>query len=416
MEIRHATHPSQVSGFATADLRGHYLVEDLFPADRVRLVYSHQDRTVVGGVAPSSPVRLESPTRCAASTSCERRELGMVNVGAAGAGDRGRHAVRRSAHRECLYVGARRPRGRVRPRRRVLPGLDARARRLPDGAGTAWRTLTGTARRRRGLQRPHDLQAHPRGRRAQLPARPRRDGAGAGLHVEHDAVPHPRPAYRGLPVLRPAADHRVVHLMGRPDETRNLIVADRQAVISPPWSVHCGFGTPATRSSGRWAGRTRRSTTWTTSPYPLFGEDHTGERERDREGARGPAGAGRQRTHRGYLGYDRPAQSTVHRILQSLVEHRFALNAGDGHYIGGPRILTLAGRLMGRFDPAQHADGTLRRLREDTGYTVHFGLLAGDDVVYAAKVEGKKPYRMPSRVGMSVRLHRPPSARPSSRR
>lgn len=98
-------------------------------------------------------------------------------------------------------------------------------------------------------------------------------------------------------------------------------------------------------------------------------------------------------------------KSTVHRILQSLVEHRFALNAGDGRYIGGPRILTLAGRLMSRFDPAQHADGTLRRLREDTGYTVHFGLLAGDDVVYAAKIEGKKPYHMPSRVGMSVRLH-----------
>lgn len=98
-------------------------------------------------------------------------------------------------------------------------------------------------------------------------------------------------------------------------------------------------------------------------------------------------------------------KSTVHRILQSLVEHRFALNAGDGRYIGGPRILTLAGGLMGRFDPAQHADGTLRRLREDTGYTVHFGLLAEDDVVYAAKLEGAKPYRMPSRVGMSVRLH-----------
>jgi 4-deoxy-L-threo-5-hexosulose-uronate ketol-isomerase len=39
------------------------------------------------------------------------------------------------------------------------------------------------------------------------------------------------------------ADGRVVHLMGRPDETRNLIVADRQAVVSPHWSVHCGFGT-----------------------------------------------------------------------------------------------------------------------------------------------------------------------------
>src|SRR6185312_3483573 len=41
----------------------------------------------------------------------------------------------------------------------------------------------------------------------------------------------------------------------------------------------------------------------------------------------------------------------------------------------------------------------------DTGYTVHLGLLAGDDVVYGAKIEGAKPYRMPSRVGMNVRLH-----------
>jgi len=98
-------------------------------------------------------------------------------------------------------------------------------------------------------------------------------------------------------------------------------------------------------------------------------------------------------------------KSTVHRILQSLVEHEFALNAGDGRYLGGPRILTLAGKLMSSFDPAQHADGTLRNLREETGYTVHFGLLAGDEAVYAAKVEGKKPYHMPSRVGMSIRLH-----------
>jgi IclR family acetate operon transcriptional repressor len=98
-------------------------------------------------------------------------------------------------------------------------------------------------------------------------------------------------------------------------------------------------------------------------------------------------------------------KSTVHRILQSLVAHGFALNAGDGRYIGGPAILTLAGGLIARFDPAQHADGTLRCLREDTGYTVHLGLLAGDDVVYAAKIEGRKPYRMPSRVGMSIRLH-----------
>jgi 4-deoxy-L-threo-5-hexosulose-uronate ketol-isomerase len=41
------------------------------------------------------------------------------------------------------------------------------------------------------------------------------------------------------------ADARVIHLMGEPTQTRHLVVADRQAVISPPWSVHSGVGTAA---------------------------------------------------------------------------------------------------------------------------------------------------------------------------
>jgi IclR family acetate operon transcriptional repressor len=98
-------------------------------------------------------------------------------------------------------------------------------------------------------------------------------------------------------------------------------------------------------------------------------------------------------------------KSTVHRVLQSLVEHQFAINVGDGRYLGGPRLLTVAGEVMRRFDPARHAGGTLRRLAEQTGCTVHYALSVGDEAVYAAKVEGRKPYHMPSRVGMSIRLH-----------
>ena len=98
-------------------------------------------------------------------------------------------------------------------------------------------------------------------------------------------------------------------------------------------------------------------------------------------------------------------KSTVHRILQALVEHEFAMVTGDGAYSGGPRILLLAGRVMSRFNPAQHAQNALRRLQEEAGHTVHFALLAGDEAVYAAKIEAGKPYRMPSRVGMGIRLH-----------
>jgi DNA-binding IclR family transcriptional regulator len=99
------------------------------------------------------------------------------------------------------------------------------------------------------------------------------------------------------------------------------------------------------------------------------------------------------------------SKSTVHRILQSLVDWGFARPDGAGGYEPGPRILTLAGKVMSRFDPSRQAAGALRALHESTGYTTHFGILGGDEAVYVEKLEGRRPYQMPSRVGMSLRLH-----------
>ncbi|MBC6461124.1 IclR family transcriptional regulator [Actinomadura sp. HBU206391] len=98
-------------------------------------------------------------------------------------------------------------------------------------------------------------------------------------------------------------------------------------------------------------------------------------------------------------------KSTVHRILQSLVEWGFARADGASGYLPGPRILTLAGKVMNRFDPAQQADGALHGLRDRTGFAVHFAVRNGDEAVYVQKLDGRRPYQMGSRVGMSLELH-----------
>lgn len=99
------------------------------------------------------------------------------------------------------------------------------------------------------------------------------------------------------------------------------------------------------------------------------------------------------------------AKSTVHRILRTLVDRGYARTDGRGDYVGGPRILGLAGRLLQQLDLPQQTRPLLRALQEQTGWTVHLAMLSGDEAVYVAKLEGTKPYHLASRVGMSLHLH-----------
>lgn len=98
-------------------------------------------------------------------------------------------------------------------------------------------------------------------------------------------------------------------------------------------------------------------------------------------------------------------KSTVHRILQDFTRLGFARVTDHGTYQGGARILGLAGRVLARTDAAERARPTLTALQEECGGTVHLAMLDGDEAVYVAKVEGSKPYRMASRVGMALPLH-----------
>ncbi|KAF4409048.1 MULTISPECIES: IclR family transcriptional regulator [Streptomyces] len=96
---------------------------------------------------------------------------------------------------------------------------------------------------------------------------------------------------------------------------------------------------------------------------------------------------------------------TVHRILQTLVQRGFARQVDHGSYVGGARILTLVRRHQPAIDLPNQLRPALDELQKETKWTVHFALLAGDEAVYAAKVEGDRPYHLASRVGMSLALH-----------
>ena len=99
-------------------------------------------------------------------------------------------------------------------------------------------------------------------------------------------------------------------------------------------------------------------------------------------------------------------KSTVHRILRRLVERGYARAQGDGVYVIGPRVLTMAGAMLGRLDVTGLAAPVLRSLHADVGHTVHFAMLSGDEAVYLEKLaDPGLPYQFASRVGGRIRLH-----------
>ena len=85
MEIRNAVHPDHAVRFDTAELREQFLIQDLFKPDEVKLVYSYFDRLIVGGVCPVNPLKLDVDEKIiGAPYLLQRRELGVINVGASG--------------------------------------------------------------------------------------------------------------------------------------------------------------------------------------------------------------------------------------------------------------------------------------------------------------------------------------------
>ncbi len=251
MEQRYATAPEMIPGMATDELRRRYLVDGLFTDDAVNAVYSHQDRVVLVGARPvAGPLGLPRYPEIRSEYFCERRELGVVNVGGPGKVEVD-GASYGMPHAACLYVGRRArtvvfssddPAGKAGPAR--FYGFSAPAHKeYPTtlclaGEGTVRELGDPLTSNRRTLNQ----YIHENGvRSCQVVMGVTTLHAGSMWNTM-PAHTHDRRMEAYLYFDLPE-DARVIHLMGTPGETRHLVVANEQATIAPSWSVHSGVGT-----------------------------------------------------------------------------------------------------------------------------------------------------------------------------
>lgn len=243
ISVRQSAGPQSVIGASTEELRSRFLVEDLFIDGEFRGAYLGDDRMVVAGVVPGATEIVPSGLDAiGAEFLLERRELGVVNLAEPGEvivdgtsyvlGHLDGLYVGRGAHVSFRRAGARfylvsalahatHPTVLIE-KSSVLPVVIADE--VGAGARTLYRYVWGGGHSSCQLQfgvtvlDPHSvwntLPPHRHARRTEVYL------------------------YTGL-----GPEHRVIHLMGEPEQTRHLVVADEEVVIAPPWSLHFGAGT-----------------------------------------------------------------------------------------------------------------------------------------------------------------------------
>ncbi|HEY5824340.1 MAG TPA: 5-dehydro-4-deoxy-D-glucuronate isomerase [Cyclobacteriaceae bacterium] len=244
---RHAIHFEDFKRYDTNRIRKEFLIEDLFVPDQITQVYTHYDRYIVGGVHPhSKSVQLETMDALKADFYLQRRELGIINVGAEGSitVDGTIYTLK---YKEALYIarGSKEvifhpaksgktfyyfnsaPAHAVYPTCKVTHA-DAETVELGSMETANHRTIRKlivnsvlpTCQLQMGLTelKPgsvwNTMPAHTHDRRME-----------AYFYFE---IPE---------------NQTVCHFLGQPQETRHIWMKNNQAVLSPPWSIHSGAGT-----------------------------------------------------------------------------------------------------------------------------------------------------------------------------
>jgi len=250
METRQGIHSDQSSSLDTAALRREFMVEDVFKEDEITATHSLVDRIVFGGIMPATRI-ITLPAsfgeRFRAEYFLERREVGLINIGGLGwvEADGTRYEL---DSEDALYIG--------RGAREVSFGSVEPARPAKFWYVSVPAHATFASRKVSRTDAPSVIRGGPEncGRRNII------------SYLTPDILPtcqllmgmtklvdgtlwHTMPCHtheRRMELFLyfdMDADAFVVHLMGKPEESRHLMVRNEQAIIIPTWSIHSGVGT-----------------------------------------------------------------------------------------------------------------------------------------------------------------------------
>ena len=252
MDIRYSANQNDVKRYTTGELRSEFLIEGLYRPDEVRTVYSHVDRMVIIGVMPVGaqvPIDKDLDVRKNFGTDSffERREGGFFNLGGDGVCKVDGKSYK-MGYKDCLYIS--KDAGEV-----VFQSEDAANPARFYGASTPAHCSYETR-----LLSVADAAKKPVG------AAETSNKRVINQFIHPDVLPTCQ-LLMGLTELEPgsvwntmpAHTHErrmevytyfeipegsvVFHFMGEPSETRNIVVNNFDAVISPSWSIHSGCGT-----------------------------------------------------------------------------------------------------------------------------------------------------------------------------
>ncbi|HCX85101.1 MAG TPA: 5-dehydro-4-deoxy-D-glucuronate isomerase [Micrococcales bacterium] len=238
-----STHPDDLAGLDGAALRERFVLSGLFTPGTVTWGYAHDDRLLIGGVIVDGEIALEAPELLAAEYLLERRELGLVGLD-------GEVTVTADgetftlANQDVVYLP-------VGTRDITLSGAGA----VYLASAPAHRRTAAAKAGKEEVEAVH-LGALETSNDRVIRKYIHADGIESNQLVLGITTLAPGSVWNTMPphvharrtevyLYDGLGEEVLVHLMGEPEKTRQLLLHNRDVVVSPPWSIHTASGTGA---------------------------------------------------------------------------------------------------------------------------------------------------------------------------